>query len=409
MQKSRIYEETEQEIDLNKLDQRHQSEVFKDKIFSGKDIVGIKFNNISFIKCNFDGAKISNCQFNHCVFSGCSFKETTLSNCHFDDKTFVEKCIFDGTKITDVEMRSSLSENNFTQDCKVKNFIYGNGPVDDVSQITSVVECIEESVEEQPVEEKPVEEEISAEELGELESRQNPDVDFRLYNALFPEILKLYPALQKDEYGYELTIDNIDFSISPDKDSSAWRYVFMVRDTDDSLGSDVVTVGTDKEITFETLKEAFETTIKGEIKSIADRTDSQVIKNSLQNFAQNVFKDCSVITEEMISNNLLVDIFDSPEDITGFFTPGYDMVNQKTCIIVGKPFSTNNTAQGDEVREIIKAYQLIINEDINTLTDEELYNLSKDQPFTCFVYQPSVLYQKVNARRFSRDQIVIIK
>lgn len=411
MQKNKIYEETEQEIDLNKLDQRHQSEVFREKIFSGKDIKGIKFNSISFIKCAFDGAEISNCQFNNCVFSNCSFKGTVLKSSKFDEKTFIEKCSFTGTEITDVEMKSTLSQNTFTQDCKVKNFIYGSGPIDDISKITSVVESVQTQQKQGTVaSEEAVQEQQQVEDLGqieELESRQNSDIDFKLYNALFPEVLKLYPTLQKEEYGYGLTINNIEFSFSPDSDSYAWRYVFMVRDTDDSLGSDVVTVGTDKEITFDTIKEAFEQTIKGEASSIAQRTESQVIKNSLVEFVKEVFKAPLVTNENSsIVENILVDISDDPEDVKSIINNGYDMTSNKPCIIIGKVFTTSNKAEAEQVRTLIKKFNFIIKEDITDKNNEQLEAYSKENPYSCFIFEPDMIYQKVKIRTFGKNSVV---
>lgn len=408
-------EEKEMKFELNQLNDRHEFEVFKKENFTGKHINNIKFNNIHFLDCDFTGAVISICEFNEkCLFNKCTFNGTTFLNCKFNDTT-ISECSFSASEFTDVNIGSdcNIKDNNWSNDCKINNFIFRGEKLEDISQIISVVgddkgESLETEPENTPTS-GTVEEDINAEELGELESRQDPEVDFKLYNALFPEILKQYPALQKGDYGYETTVDNVDFSISPDNDSSAWRYVFMIKDTDDSLGSDVVTVGTDKEITYDTLKEAFETTIKGEIQNIVNKTESQVVKSSLKKFSQEVFKDNNIITEALTSDTVLVDVYDSPEDAIGFFSVGYDKVNNKTCIIVGKPFLTDNIAEGNTVRDQIKQNGFIINNDINTMTDQELFDYAKTNPYTCFVYEHSDLVDRVNARTFSPKQIVIIK
>lgn len=396
-----------EKIDLMKLNDRHEYEQFKDVNFSGKHITKIKFNNISFLNCDFTGAVISVCNFNErCEFANCDFTGATILNCIFNDTTLLE-CNFAKTKIEDVTIEDTcnLIRNNFSDDCVINNFKVRGAEVEDITDLVSETE--EEATEEETLSSDTTETtettttEAVEEELEEREDRQDPEVDFKLYNALFPEILKLYPALQKDEYGYGLTVDEVEFGIGPDLDSCAWRFVFMVRDTDDSLACDTVIVDTTKEITFDTLKEAFDDIVKGVAQGIAERTDSQVIKSSLKKFTQEVFKE-NVITESLTNDTLLVSVYDSPTDVTGLFSVGYDMTTNTTCVIVGKPFLTNNIAEGNKVREIIKQFGFVINSDILNMSNEDLFEFSNLHPYTCFVYEHSDLVDRVNARTFGK-------
>lgn len=346
-------------MDLSKLNDRHEYEQFKDINFSGKHITKIKFNNISFLNCDFTGTTISTCNFNEkCEFVNCKFTGTTILNCLFNDTIFLE-CSFSKARIEDVviEDTCNLVRNDFINDCTFINFKVRGEDVEDVTQLTYTAETPEEEERKRAnagADQVNEEVEETVEEPQELESRQDSKVDFKLYNALFPQLLKEYPALQQEENGYGLTIDEIEFGFGPDNDSDAWRYAFLVRDTDDSLGSDVITVDTTKEITYDTLKEAFEEQLAAAARGIADKTESQFMKNSLKKFTQELFKDNSIITENLSNDTITCSLYDDPQLVTTFLAVGYNKKTQKPCIIIGKPFETNNVAQANEVRGKLK-------------------------------------------------------
>lgn len=403
-------EEKEMKFELNQLNDRHEFEVFKKENFTGKHINNIKFNNIHFLECDFTGAVISICEFNEkCLFNNCTFNGTTFLNCKFND-TSIRECLFSNVEFTDVNIGSDciMQDNNWSDNCKINNFIFRGEKIEDISQIISVVEDKDETVTED-VEEK-IPEPIEDVKKEELPSRQNPQVDAKIYNILFPEILKLYPQIQReDDGGYSAIIDQIEFAIAEDSEYNGWRAMFFIRDTDDCLYSNIIEVPTTEEINFETLKNVFESSVKDYAATIAQRTSAQIIKSSLKKFVQIVFKDNNVITESLTSDTILVDVYDDPSDSNSFLSVGYDIINKQTCIIVGKPFLTDNKAEGNEMRDKIKQYGFVINNDIVNMNDQELFEYAKVHPYTCFIYEHSELVQRVNARTFGKGQIVIIK
>lgn len=386
----------EEEVDLNKLNEC-QRQVFKEKVFTGKDTNGVTFNEISFLSCKFDGGTITNCKFDKCEFNSCDFNNTKIQNCEYDDSTYIGECNFDGTEFMDVTIKGNLVKNNFAPTCKVKNLIIGGKQINDIAQITSVVETVSESVDDDW-------------ETDELESRASLEDDLKIYKVIFPQLMKQYPAIEKDadsdpEYpGYHAFVGNIEFAFA--QDEGGWRVMFFVKGTDDCLGSNLVYVPTNQEITFDTCKEAFEDEVKAVANGAASRSNAEVIKKDLNEFIKLVFNTTFENVETICS--FVVDGSDKVEDVRGTFNSGYDMVNKKNCIIVGKPFTSSNIAEANQMREQVKKYGFVIKEDIDGKSAEEIEAYTKENPYSCFVLEQDVV-KKVSIKPFKKNSIVVIK
>ena len=394
----------EQDISLKKFEEHEtqQRQVFKEKVFTGEDVNGVTFNQISFLSCKFDGGKITNCNFNKCEFNSCDFNNAKFSNCEFDDTTYIGESEFNGTEFMDVTIKGNLSKNSFSPTCKVKNLIINGKEIKDISQITSIVETVNEAVETEAAGLDP--------EIDELPSRANLDDDLKIYRVIFPELMKKYPAIEKaadstPEYpGYQTFVGNIEFAFA--QDEGGWRVMFFIKGTDDCLCSNTVHVPSDREITFDTCKEAFENEVKGTAAIAANRSGSEVIKRDLNEFIKLVFNTAVENVETICS--FVVDGSDKVEDVRGTFNSGYDMVNKKNCIIVGKPFTSSNIAEAKEVSEQIKKYGFILKEDIDSKSAEQIETYAKENPYSCFVLEQDVA-RKVTIKPFKKNSIVVIK
>lgn len=428
-------------VDLNQLNDRHESESFTNENFTDKEIKKIKFNSIEFIKCDFTNAKISICTFDqNCLFSGCKFNGTKFKGCSFNN-TKIRECTFVNTEFMDVTIGDDceLLNNSFDNTCIVRNFKVRGQKLDDVTKLTSVVEQINEdttipssSTEVDNATNNPstevgvdipsgtfdnvqTEEEINEEDYDGEEA-------MKLYNVLFPQILKQYPAFTKDvdENGNEVwtvVIDNIEVCVCADEEDQVWRIMFSILRKDaefggDYLGGGELTCGLpNKEITLDALKEVFENVAKSSAKKVAEQTNSQVVKNALNKFVQVVF---NVITQSLFGNKggVVINYSTNPEDVTGVLNSGYDFKTKTPVIIIGKPFVTDNSAESNRVRTLIANGLKFIfgQDDIRNMGLEELTAYAKEHPYSCFVYESNSYYNgRASVRDFGPNDVVILK
>ena len=390
-------------MDNNKdLTQFNEGEVFANENFTDKQIKKNKFSKIHFIKCDFTNARISICSFDEdCLFSGCKFNGTKFKGCNFN-KTKIMECTFSGTEFTDVNINDDcdLIKNSFDNTCIARNFKVRGQKIDDITKLTSVVETVQESVEE------PFEEEYDAAE------------NMNVLNALFPEVLKQYPAFTKDEEGsWKLVIDGIEIAVCPDEETNCWRVLFSIINPNAEFGGDYIggselTCGLPvKKINFDVLKNIFETVVKDSAEDIINKTSSTIVKNAIKKIIQIVFDDKSVTIEatEKKMGSVIVETSANPESVTSFLTTGYDTENKTPVIIVGKPFVTENVAEANNIRAKITKAGFMINEDIAHLTTDELRKYAQENPYSCFVYEHVGMIDRVNIKSFGKSKNIILK
>lgn len=402
------------QIDLNKFENdRHEFEQLKDANFTGKHITKRKFNNFSFLNCDFTGATISVCEFNEkCEFVNCNFTGTTFLNCSFNDTKILE-CNFTKTKFEDVIIDDScnLIKNDWSNDCTVKNFKVRGATVEDINDlIASAEDSSAETIQEDVA--VPVQEE---------QEEYDAVAAMSVYNALFPELLKQYPALtlETDENGNEVwktVVDGVEMAVCADEEYNLWRVLFSIINPEAEFGGDYIggselMVGLPaNKIRLANLKEMFESTVKSSADYVASQTNSTVVKNALTKIIQIVFGDATeaVIPTENTKGSIIVNTTTNPS-VNSLLTTGWDTKNHKPVIIVGKPFMTNNIAEANTARQKVRQCGFIINEDVNNMSTQELFEFSKDHPYSCFVYEHSDMVDRVNIRTFDKNEIVIVK
>ena len=343
---------------------------------------------------------MSSCEFDQdCLFSECKFNGTNFYACKFSN-TKIKDCTFNNNTFNDVNIDSNctVQGNDFSDNIQLNNFYLRGQKIEEISQLTNVVETVSEDVETEAAGLDP--------EIDELPSRANLDDDLKVYRVIFPELMKKYPAIEKDkdstpQYpGYHTFVGNIEFAFA--QDQGGWRVMFFIRNTDDCLGSNLVWVPTTEEINIDTCKEAFENEVKGTAAIAANRSGAEVIKRDLNEFIKLVFntikenvEDGKVATESAettVSLTLVDDI-----ETHSFLNMGYDIVNNVPVIIVGKPFLTSSQQDLNEVRNLLGQYKFAIDGD----------QVSAGE-YTCYVYVPSPFFQQVKARVF-KDEILFIK
>lgn len=384
-----------------------QGEIFRKENFTGKLINKITFKNITFIDCDFTDATIGGCEFfDSCQIISCNFTGASFKGVKFSDTTF-EQCTFVKTEFMDVTIESSCNvrDNNWSNDCIINNFVYCGQKIDDITKITSVVECIKEEVEEQYDE----------------EDYNNEDA-MKLYNVLFPQILKRYPQFKKetDQNGNDvwiMEIDGIEICVCADEEYNVWRIFFSILNDVSEFGGDYIGGGEltcglpNKKITFETLKEVFVNVAKDSATKVAEQSSSQIVKNALNKFISIIDR---VITQNIFSrgNSVVIDYSLDPEDAIGVLNPGYDFATKRPVIIISKPFTTDNSDESNRVRTLIANGLKFIfgQDDIRNMGLEELTAYAKDHPYSCFVYESNDYYNgRASVRDFGINGVVLLK
>lgn len=423
------------EDDLSRLNGKQEAQTFTKQNFTGKILKNIKFSNISFIDCDFTGAQIRGCEFNavhspdekstfkKCIFTRCKFNGTKFFNVKFNE-AIIEECTFENNVFNDVlvDGDSTFKDNEFIgEKFQVNNFMIRGQKIDDVTKLTSVVEQINEQVE-VTSDDPNVEVKVQTEDEKINEEDYDNEEAMKLYNVLFPQILKQYPAFIKDvdENGNEVwtvVIDNIEACVCADEEYNVWRIMFSILRKDaefggDYLGGGELTCGLpNKEITLDALKEVFENVAKSSAEEVAKQTNSQVVKNALNKFVQVVF---NVITQSLFGNKggVVINYSTNPEDVTGVLNSGYDFKTKTPVIIIGKPFVTDNSAESNRVRTLIANGLKFIfgQDDIRNMGLEELTAYAKDHPYSCFVYESNSYYNgRASVRDFGPNDVVILK
>lgn len=398
--------------DLSKLG--HEFEVFKSENFTGKTIQKIKFNNIHFIECDFTGALITSCEFNQkCLFKKCKFNGTSFLNVKFNESDITE-CTFEKNILNDViiDSNSTFERNDFIgEDFQVNNFWLRGEKIDEISKLISVVEVVEEQIDDPLRANRDLQDnkEVKPEEY---ERDTNLDEDMKLYNVLYPAVMKQYPDLKKTDGSeeYVIYVNDIEFAFA--KDESVWRAIFFIRDTDDIIGSMEVDVPYNQVITYDTCAEAFKNCVKALVTSLMKTSQSEVIKNSLKEFIKIVFKETNIVTENINFATLVFVASENPDEVVGTFNCGYDFETKELVTIIGQPFKSNDTLVAKKTKNFIKEnLGFSIRDDYmsENYDTEVQQTYANEYPYSCYVTKPSPICTTVYLKPFGKGNIVLLK
>lgn len=403
--------------DLSKLNDRHQFEVFKSQNFTGKTIKKIKFNNIHFIDCDFTGSLITSCEFNQkCLFSKCKFNKTTFLNVRFNE-TSIRECTFEGNTFNDVNIESSCEvlKNEFIgEDFKVNNFWIRGQKISDINKLVTVVEVVEEQVEDPLRANRSIEDEKEPVTKQEFERESTPEEDMKLYNVLFPAVMKQYPDLKKTDGNeeYIIYVNDIEFAFCQDTEYNLWRGLFFVRDTDDVLGSVEVLVPTNQVITYDSCADAFKTSVKLKAVDIMSKSTSEVIKNSFKEFIKVVFKETDIVTEDISMSTLTFVASVNPDDVVGDFNCGFDNESKELVTIFGQPFNSSDTVAASKVRDFVRnKLNISVRDDYISKNYETQVQAKYAEmyPYSCYVTKASPICTNAYLKPFGPNNVVLLK
>lgn len=120
----------------------HESKLFQNIVYSGKETKNREFDNCSFENCDFSNGSFSSCKFIDCVFTNCNLTMVKLKNCQLNNIIFkdskllgvnfsecidfgflvkinscvLDYCSFERKKLTKTSfINSSMKDVNFTE------------------------------------------------------------------------------------------------------------------------------------------------------------------------------------------------------------------------------------------------------------------------------------------------------
>jgi hypothetical protein len=330
------------------------------------------------------------------MISECTFEENV-----FWDVTIDKNCVFD--------------KNNFIgEKFDLNNFWLRGEKIEEISKLISIVEIAEEQVEDPLRTNRKIESEKDANGGQVFEREVDLVEDMKLYNVLFPAIMKQYPDLKKTDGDEEycVFINDIEFAFCQDEESNCWRGLFFIRGTDDLLGSIEVMVPSNQVITFDTAAEAFKNGIKAKAMDIVNQTQSDVIKNSVKEFIKLIFKETNIVTEDIDFTTVVFIASENPNDVVGDFNCGYDFETKELVTIIGQPFASNDTLVAQKMKEFAKKF---VN---GTIRDDYMngnYETSIQQTYSIensysvYIIKQSPICTNAYLKPFNKQHVVVLK